>query len=246
MADDAAQLTAFCQEWRPAGVIHMAADVRKGSGIDVVDGLVDANLRLPLRMMAAAKASGAEFFVNITTFSTASDTEAYAPQTLYAASKQACEDLLTYYHQSEDIQVIHLAFYDVYGPGQPHARFLNEAIQAVIQQRPFSTTKGEQEICFVYVMDAVSAVIHAVKTREAIAASGVNKFCVFGPEVFVLSSVTPRIARAIGKPAPMVVAERPYRKNEIMKVAPRWCLLPGWQPVIDFELGIKMMMREST
>lgn len=242
---DLTGLATFCGDWRPDGVIHMAADVRKGSGVDVVDGLLDANLRLPLHMIAAAKAAGARFFINITTFSTASDTQEYAPQTLYAASKQACEDLLTYYHQSEGLQVINLVFYDVYGPDQPHARFLNEAIQAVMAQKPFSTTRGEQEICFVHVMDAVAAVLHAVRTHAAIAALGANKFCVHGPEVFVLASVTPRIAAALGLPAPVVVTDRPYRKNEIMKVAPRWELLPGWQPAIDFETGIKMMMRES-
>jgi len=243
-ASTLSSLEAFCFDWRPQGVIHLAADVRKGAGTDVVDGLLDANLRLPLHLISAAAAAGARFFINITTFSTASDSLHYAPQTLYAATKQACEDLMTYYHQSEGIQVINLVFYDVYGPDQPHARFLNEAIAAVVQQKPFSTTKGEQEICFVHVQDAVDAIIHALNTRDSIAASGRNKFCIQGPEVFVLSTVIPRIAAALGMPIPTVVTDRPYRKNEIMKVTPRWESLPGWAPRINFDTGVRMMKPE--
>ncbi|CEJ12097.1 CDP-abequose synthase [bacterium YEK0313] len=232
-------LYAFCSEWKPDAVVHLAASVNKGSGIQDVDELAQANVLLPLHMAAAANAAGTELFLNITTFSTSSDTNEYHPQTLYAATKRACEDLLTYFHQSEQLRVCHLAFYDIYGPKQAHARFLNAVLASVLSNEPLEMTAGEQDICFLHVDDAVDAIIHCLNENSNYAGPDPSKFCVYGPEVFLLKSVPERVASALRRPKPEIRHERPYRKNEIMRFAPRYPLLPGWAPKIDFASGIK-------
>ena len=236
---DISSLAAFCVDWRPDAVVHLAADVTKGAEISQIDGLAAANIVLPLHMAAAANASGAKWFINVTTFSTSSDTMDYHPQTLYAATKRACEDLLTYYHQSEAIKICNLVFYDVYGPRQPHARFLNDVISAVMDGTSLSMSKGEQDICFLHVLDAVNAILYCLRERDSLSALSNNTFCVCGPEVFRLRTVPERVAKILNRPYPAVQYDRPYRKNEIMRFSPRHELLSGWKPHFDFEAGIK-------
>jgi nucleoside-diphosphate-sugar epimerase len=229
----------FCFTWRPKAVIHLAADVRKGSDIPCVEGLTAANILLPLHMASAANALGGAFFINVSTFSTHSDAGQYHPQTLYAATKRACEDLLAYYNQSEHLTVCNLIFYDVYGPQQPHARFLNEAVASVVSQTPFSMTRGEQDICFLHVTDAADAIAHCLNNKERFKQGDENTFCVYGPEVFLLKTVPERISVALKRPCPLVQHDRPYRKNEIMRFAPRYPLPPDWKPRVHFADGVK-------
>lgn len=235
---DVNELISFCADWAPDTIIHLAADVSKGADAGVVDSLMSSNILLPVHLMIAANAANTGKFINISTFSTSLDGRTYRPQTLYAATKKACEDLLAYFHQSETPAVCTLCFYDVYGPNQHHARFLNAAVDAVVSQTPFHMTPGEQDICFLNVADAADAIIFAAESAAFYAKDNDNMYTVCGDEVFQLKAIPARIAQAAGLPEIAVVRDKPYRKNEIMRFAPTYPRLPGWTPARTFADGI--------
>lgn len=239
-------LAKFCAAWQPEAVVHLAANLRKDIEFTSVDALAVANVILPLHLASAANGSGARKFVNISTFSTSFDGRTYSPQTLYAATKKACEDLLTYYHQSEELKVCTLCFYDVYGPKQPHDRFLNSLIKSVVHGSTFSMSPGEQEICFLHLDDAVDSIIHALETPDCFADPSQNTYSVFGPNVYRLGELPQEISRILSKPYVDVVHDKPYRKNEIMKFAPIHPLLPGWTPKVAFNDAINAIIFEMT
>jgi UDP-glucose 4-epimerase len=232
-------LAEFCNDWRPEAVVHLAASLRKDIEFSSVSALAAANVILPLHLASAANASGANKYINISTFSSSVDGRTYSPQTLYAATKKACEDLLTYYHQSEALKVCTLCFYDVYGPKQPHDRFLNSLIKAVIQGQPFSMSPGKQEICFLHVEDAIESIVYALETPSCFENPAENIYSVFGPSVYQLGELPQAIAKLLSKPDVTLVHDKPYRKNEIMKFSPRHPLLPGWKPNVSFDDAIK-------
>ncbi|WP_343683504.1 NAD(P)-dependent oxidoreductase [Asticcacaulis sp.] len=240
--EDIDRAVSFC---KPDAIVHVAADVSKSSGTDSVESLLAANVVLPTQLICVANKYKVGKFVNISTFSTSLNGRDYNPQTLYAATKKACEDLLLYYHLSEDTAVCTLCFYDVYGPDQSHARFLNSAIESLSKGQVFEMTKGEQDICFLYVDDAVDSIVFAVNNDRLFDKSSPQIYSVCGPEVFQLRDVPSRIAAVAAISDPEVMFSKPYRRNEIMRFAPPHPKLPEWNPKFSFRDGIKEIISSN-
>lgn len=214
--------------WGPSAIVHLAANTSKDIAAKTVDGLLHSNLVFATHLLAAANRCNAKLFINISTFSTSQDGATYSPQTLYAATKKAFEDIALYYHRYEDIAVITLCFFDIYGPNQPHQRLLPSLLRAILENRPFAMTRGEQEICLLHVEDAVDAIVHCLRCEAPVAKEREQVFSVYGPEVFRVSDLPKVIASVLSAPCDQVTFERPYRKNEIMRFAPLHPALPGW------------------
>jgi nucleoside-diphosphate-sugar epimerase len=229
--------------WRPDYAVHLAADVRKGHSPADVDALVASNVTFPMHFVNACIEAKVKRFVNISTFSTFSRPDEYSPQTFYAATKRATEDLLTFFHQAELLEVCSLCFYDVYGPGQAHQRFLPALIRSIQSGEAMTMSKGEQEICFLHVDDAVEAVRTALFSDSAWSDSDSNIFTVYGDEVLILRDVPGIVAQAAGLALPEVMPTLPYRPREIMRFAPPYDRLPGWKPNIHFRTGVAAILQ---
>lgn len=239
---DFENLDAFIDQYRPDVIINLAANISKGISPTEIDDIITSNIIMPSRLITVANKFKIKSFINISTYSTSSDSKIYAPQTFYAASKMACENILDYFHQSEFTKVINLIFYDIYGPNQGHDRFLNQLFDAIMNSKEFRMSAGEQEFSPLHVSDAVQAIIHSVERFDEILNVGENKYCVFGPEIFILRELPLILAHILNKPLPKIYFDRPYRKNEIMKFLPRHKLLPGWRPAMTFEMGINTII----
>jgi nucleoside-diphosphate-sugar epimerase len=233
-------LSHFMDRWRPEAVVNLAADLTKVADAKSVDSLIDTNVKLTAHLAQTAVDAGTGKYINISTYSTSMNGVDYRPQTLYAATKRAAEDLLAYYHQSTPLKVCTLCFYDVYGADQPHARFLNDVLRGV-RDGSVTMSAGEQEICFLYVDDAVSAIVYSLEHDGVMQSEAENIYSVYGDEVFRLKDIAPVVAGVLGLPAPKINATLPYRKNEIMRVKPRYSRLPGWRPRVAFKDGLRAM-----
>lgn len=236
------ELTRDLQAWRPDYAVHLAADVRKGHSPADIDALIASNVTFPMHFASACAEAEVKRFVNISTFSTFSRADRYSPQTFYAATKRATEDLLTFFHQAELLKVCSLCFYDVYGPGQAHQRFLPTLIRSIQSGEAMTMSKGEQEICFLHVDDAVDAVRTALFSDFVWAGADANIFTVYGDEVLTLSDVPAIVAEAAGVALPEIRPTLPYRAREIMRFTPPYDRLPGWAPGTDFRTGVAAML----
>lgn len=239
---EAQGLTRDLLAWRPDYAVHLAADVRKGHSPADVDALVASNVTFPMHFVSACIEAQVRRFVNISTFSTFSRPDKYSPQTFYAATKRAAEDLLAFFHQAELLKVCSLCFYDVYGPGQAHQRFLPALIRSIQSGEAMTMSKGEQEICFLHVDDAVEAIRNALFSDSAWAVGAENIFTVYGDEVLTLRDVPGIVAQAAGVALPEVRHTLPYRPREVMRFEPPYDRLPGWTPNIPFRAGVAAIL----
>lgn len=229
----------FLNYWKPSVVVHLAANLSKSASMNVVDELIDANVRLTAHLAQGCTDNAVQKFINISTYSTSLTGRFYQPQTLYAATKKAAEDILAFYHQSTEVNVCNLCFYDVYGPMQPHARLLNSIIDSIRIGEKVTLSPGRQEICYLYIDDAVLAISYCIDNERCFIDPVQNIFTVYGDEILLVNEVPDLVAKVLGVAPPSLDCSLSYRKNEIMFFRPPYARLPGWKPSVLLHDGLR-------
>lgn len=224
-------------------IINVAADIRKTSGPDSVRPLIESNVLFAIELASWASETNVNRYIFLSSFSTHLNKDNYFPQTLYAATKKATEDILVFYAQSRQLPVTVLASYDIYGPHQPHKRLIPELVKAIRNGTQFTINGGDQKFCPIYINDVVGAIEIALDSKDL----GINFYCLFGPEVFQVKEIPSIISNILCLPiyASQISCNFNYRDNEIMEIDPRFPLLPNWKPQTTFAQGILRLVQES-
>ena len=68
--------------------------------------------------------------------------------------------------QKKNFPVIVLRFYQVYGPYQDSNRFISQLIISSLKKKEFKTSYGVQCRDFLYIDDAISAIIRAIRIKK--------------------------------------------------------------------------------
>jgi nucleoside-diphosphate-sugar epimerase len=138
-------------------VIHLASYAPAEHQVDDLDKLIDANIRLGLHLVNTASQVGARF-LNIGTNWQHFEGATYSPVSLYAATKQALEDILEYFIQVTTIDAIQLDLSDTYGLNDSRDKLIPKLVRTVKNSEPLFLTKGDQLIDLVHVNDVVNAI----------------------------------------------------------------------------------------
>lgn len=231
---DGQTLGPLLQDLRPQTCFHLATRYAHDTASDAIPALIAANLGFAAQFADAAARSGCRAFVNTGTASQLNTRGAYLPASLYAASKQAFEDLLVYFDRRAGLPAASVLLYDTYGPGDTRNKLLAQLIQAAKTGTPIDLSPGEQEIDLLHIDDAVSGLAAAARALHGGAAH---------PAHYVLSSRRPLSIRAL---ADLIIANggeklqanwgaRAYRDGEVMQTWKGGTPPPGWQPQCKLE-----------
>ena len=232
------ELQVAFEDFSPDAVIHLAANVEKKVEQGNIDNLLAANIILPAHLLQLAKDFHVKNFINISTYSTSTNGKDYSPQTFYAGTKKAAEDLCSYYALREGLNIATLCLYDIYGPKHPHAKFLTACEKAIRNSSLLRMSPGEQEICFLYIKDAVDGIIHTLDLLNRNKIQGHEIYSLFGREVFQLKDIPQLLVSILGLDEVKLEHSLPYRSWEIMKVAQQYPLPPNWEPKTNFKDGV--------
>lgn len=151
------------EEAKPDVVFHLASIVVGNPTDEKVGALLQSNITFGVELLEAMKAYGVRHLVNTGTSWQHYGNADYDPVNLYAATKQAFEDLATYYVQACGFKVINLHLFDNYGPHDKRKKLLNLMKDAVRQKQVLNMTPGQQQIDLVYIDDVVRAFLLAGK-----------------------------------------------------------------------------------
>lgn len=224
---------------KPDVVFHLAAlYVSEHSPADVRP-LIEGNILLGCQLAEAMARSGALRLVNTGTAWQHFRDAPYDPVNLYAATKQAIEDILVYYQQAHGLKTITLKIFDSYGPDDPRPKLLAGLRRAAKERVDF--VPGGQLLDLVHVDDLVNAFVMAGKR---LLAGKVRR-----AEAYALSSGRPRSVRevaavfeaATGLMLKINWGARPYRRREVMRPWAKGEKLPGWKPRISLEEGFRQL-----
>lgn len=224
--------------FQPETVIHLATNMLKEVDSESIDQLLSSNLTLSAHLLQLSSESTVSHFINISTYSTSIDGQTYSPQTLYAATKKATEDLCDFYTLNGDFSVTTLCPYDIYGPDHPHSKFLSLCIESLRQGKEFHMSPGNQEICFVHVDDVVNGICHAMKSKKK---REHKKYSLYGNEIFKLKELPSLIADLLELPLVKIEYTLPYREHEIMNFSPLHPLLENWEAQATLKSSISSL-----
>jgi nucleoside-diphosphate-sugar epimerase len=226
---------------RPRFVFHLAALAVAEHQPQDVDDLIDTNVRLGVQLAEAMVRTETPFLVNTGTFWQHDADSAYAPMGLYAATKQALQDVLQFYASSTQLRMVTLKLTDVYGPADPRGKLLSMLAGWKPGDAPLVFSPGEQLLDLVYVDDVVTAYLHAAELLASGRSGLEASYFVSAGRLLSLREVVGVFQRVSGREVAIQWGGRPYRPREVMKpwLGPR---LPTWAPQISLEDGIRNIL----
>lgn len=222
-------LTEIVRAAAPDVVFHLASLYLADHRPDQVDDLIASNVRLPAQLAEAMTAAGATRLIDTGTAWQHFQTPHYHPVNLYAATKQAAQDLLLYYHSARGLSVVTLKLFDTYGAGDTRRKLIQLLVDAASSGEELGMSPGEQVVDLSHVDDVVEAFgVAAQRLLEAPEALHESYF-VTG-ERMTVRDLVPVVEKAIGRPVKASFGARPYRPREVMMPVDAGSqLLPDWK-----------------
>lgn len=233
-------LTEIVSQTAPSTVFHLAAGYLREHTAAQVDGLVRDNILFGTQLLEAMRAADVSRIINLGTFFQYYDSPAYRPVNLYAATKQAFEDILAYYRDAHDFSTATLVLYDVYGPGDRRAKLMAAIRDAQAGNTTLKLADADAIMEMVYIDDVVDALLHT-------AGEGIEggPYAVRGVGRATLGEVVQMFERVNGTPIAVEPGAYPVPAR-----APNepWTgpALPGWRARIGLEEGIRRYLAGET
>jgi nucleoside-diphosphate-sugar epimerase len=231
---------AILAQTRPDAVVHLASLFLAEHSAKDLDALVSANILVGSQVVEAATAAGCRGFVNAGTSWQHFQGAEYDPVCLYAATKQAFEDLLAYYVGARGLRVVTLKLFDTYGPGDRRAKLFAALRNAARGGGPLAMSPGGQLLDLAYIDDVTRAFETAAESVRSGGAGGHRVYAVSSGERHTLKDVVALYESVTRRHVAVRWGGRSYRDREVMTP---WegPSLPGWRAEVDLRRGIELM-----
>ncbi|NLH81377.1 MAG: NAD(P)-dependent oxidoreductase [Phyllobacteriaceae bacterium] len=230
-------LVAIVADARPDVAFHLASNFIAQHVTADVAGLVGANLLFPTQLLEALASAHVDRLIATGTSWQHYEDAPYRPVDLYAATKQAFEDVLAYYADACGMKATTLVLFDTYGPRDPRGKLVSLLWRTARAGRPLAMSPGEQKLDLVHVDDVVEAYLVAAALLDG-RAEPTRRYGVATGRPLALRESVAIFERATGLRVPIAWGERPYRPREVMTPWTTWDALPGWTARIALEDGL--------
>jgi nucleoside-diphosphate-sugar epimerase len=231
-------LIEILKEARPDVVFHLASLFISEHKPEDVSSLILSNVLFSSSLLEAMNLAGIKNIVNTGTAWQNYFGQLYDPVNLYAATKQAFQDILSYYVYAQNFNSITLKLCDTYGPNDPRRKLIKLLINAARSREELVLSPGDQEIDFLHVDDVVRAFIVAAE-KLLTEYSRDSVYSISSGRPITIKALVGEIENLLGLKIPIVWGGRPYRDREVMKALPTEPSLPNWKPIIELRVGLK-------
>ena len=222
------------------GCVHLATCYLPSHTEEQIQDLIESNVLFGTRIAEAAVKLGCKWFINAATFwQHASDG---APVNLYAATKEAFQDVLAYYNTAQGLKFANLELTDTYGENDPRKKLVNLWCKALYTKTSLPMSQGRQEVELLHRDDVVAAFVglsQMLNSGDVRIAGHGETYYLPVKERLTLRQVAAVFERVTGDALPIKWGARPERAREIMRIEHRGDPLPGWEQRIALEEGFR-------
>lgn len=226
--------------FNPDIVIHLAALLTSSNATDIIDDLIDSNIRYGVKLLdILTECSNIQLFINFGTmaeyrFGAERVNNAY----LYSATKTAFRALLDYYSDLGGFKYIHIAPYTIYGGESKQKKIIDLIKESLTAKEPKKMSGGEQILDFIHVDDVVGFIVFLLQKpmKTATLRNGETIYLGTGTGTS-LRQLASKIETASGRKCNIAWGALPYRERDVMHaVAPIGKLIElGWKPTISLD-----------
>ena len=225
-------------EAKPGVVFHLASLFLSEHTSADISRLVGSNVLFGTQLLEAMAAHGVTKIVNTGTSWQHYENKKYSPVNLYAATKQAFEDILQYYVEAKGLQAITLKLFDTYGPNDPRPKLFHLLEKIAREGTSLAMSPGEQMIDLVHIDDVVQAFLMAAERLMAGESQGHEQYGVSSGKPMKLRDIVGTYSTVTGCKLAINWGGRPYRNREVLETCGNLKALPKWSPLICLERGI--------
>ena len=231
---------------KPDVVFHLASMfVAEHQPAQIAD-LVGSNVLFGTQLVDACARQGIKSFINTGTSWQHYRSESYDPVCLYAATKQAFEDVLDFYVDAFGMKAVTLKLFDTYGPGDPRPKLINLLLRTSSSGDSLGMSPGEQRLDLVHITDVVEAFLAAARLMDTTTAAGHERYSVSSGQSVSIQELAELFAEITGVPLRIQWGGRPYRAREVMHPIAAHPSLPNWRPAVPLRLGLAKLVESGT
>lgn len=239
--NDLSNLIDFLIKLKPTCVFHLASFFVAEHKPNQIDDLVSSNISFGLHLLEAMKEANIKLLINTGTVWQHRNTIDYDPTCLYAATKQAFEDLIDYYVKVENFKAITLKLHDTYGENDHRSKLINILLLNSSKNLETQMSPGEQFVNFIHVEDVCRAFEHAFNLLNQTEVSSHKKYTLRHPKSYKLKDLVKKLEKIINKKFDILWGHKPYRNIELMEINNDLELLPGFTSFISLEEGFSRL-----
>lgn len=229
----------------PDVVCHLAGISSYDYSLDDVEELITTNIFFGNQLVECMVRNKIFNLVNTGTYWQHYKNLEYNPTCLYAATKQAYADILKFYVESSKLNVINLKLFDNYGPNDSRNKIFNFINKSIINNKLINMSPGDQIIDLVYISDLTAAYLISINKLIDGEINGYNDFLLSTKNRISLKNLVNKFLKITNQKAEINWGGREYRKREIMIPVIGDKKLPGWNPKISIDNGIKLMIKDN-
>ena len=144
-------------------------------------------------------------------------------------------------HRTENLPVIVLRLFLVYGEGQSEERFIPQVIKGCLENKTFPVSEGTQIRDFCYVDDVIDGIIASLQSKEALG----NIINIASGKPVEVKSVINTVLKLVGGGKPQF-GLIPFRKDENMSLYAdinKAKKLLDWQPKVNISEGLSRTIK---
>lgn len=234
-------LISFWQKNSFDGVIHLASLFLAQHKSEDIKELINSNVFFATSLLEAAVKSDIPWFINTGTFWQHFNNGEYSPVNLYAATKQAFEDIAKYYLETSKINFVTLKLCDTFGPGDTRAKIFNLWMKISKSGEPLDMSAGEQIIDISYidnVIDGYMKIINLLAEDKEQKLKG-QSFALKSNQRMSLKELASLFEKVTQTKLNINWGKKEYRPREVMVPWEKGKNIPGWRPAVSLEDGIK-------
>lgn len=239
------ELTNALQDFQPDIIVHTASLFLSQHSPDQLQDLIQSNIFFPTQLLEAMACCKIDKLINTGTSWQHFEDKDYSPVNLYAATKQAFEDICRYYYEAKDFKIITLKLFDTYGPGDPRKKIIPLLQESIVEGVELDMSPGQQKLDFVHINDvcaAYSCAIEHLLTRDA---PVMEDYGISSGKQISLKELVGLIERIADKNNHINWGGRAYRVREVMFPWRKHKELVGWEPLIPFRKGLQQIKSDN-
>lgn len=237
-------VTTLC-DIQPDVVFHLAGISRREHQPADIVPFVQTNILFGTQLLEAMRLAGCRRLVLAGSYLQHYDTDGYRAFNLYAATKQALEDIVAFYVDAFYFAAVQLTLSDIYSEFDTRPKLMTDIAKSWATSVPVVLRAEEAWIDPIHVQDAAAACLRAafLLNEEIVPPSSLRRYSVSsGRDISATELVG--LFEELGHRA--MTIQRTATSSAYRKIRPRHGeMLPGWNAEISLEQGILRILAQQ-